>query len=146
MTLVCLSTETSDGQGVLQMLQAEGDSHLHSNFYSCFDVTLRCLIPPYIPSCFFSYNSGYDTNTMDSPTEALDAFRSSEVFPDAVIIDADLPAFGAAEKLIKQLQLQNATVTIVVLASKGNRLDVVSALQAGAADYMVRGKIHHQTV
>ena len=83
---------------------------------------------------------GYDTNTVDSPADALDAFRASEVFPDAVLIDADLPSFGAsAEKLIKQLQLQNATVTIVVLASKGNRLDVVSALQAGAADYMVRG-------
>jgi len=67
----------------------------------------------------------------------VDAFRSAEVFPDAVLIDADLPAFGAAEKLIKRLQAQNATVTIMVLASQGNRLDAVSALQAGAADFMV---------
>ena len=36
-----------------------------------------------------------------------------------------------------RLQAQNATVAIMVLASKGSRVDAVSALQAGAADFMV---------
>ena len=88
---------------------------------------------------FALLNVGYDTKVVDSPREAVEAFTASDVFPDAVLVDADLPAFGATGMLIKQLQAQNATVAIVVLASKGSRVDAVSALQAGAADFMVRG-------
>ena len=42
---------------------------------------------------------------VDSPRDAVEAFTSSDVFPDAVLVDADLPAFGATGTLIKQLQV-----------------------------------------
>ena len=49
-------------------------------------------------------STGYDTSVAGNPHDAVEAFRSSEVFPDTVLIDADLPDFSATGALIKQLQ------------------------------------------
>ncbi|GAX80917.1 hypothetical protein CEUSTIGMA_g8352.t1 [Chlamydomonas eustigma] len=81
---------------------------------------------------------GYDTGVVGCSRDAVAEFSSGEVFPDVVLVDADLPAFGSTAQLIKQLQVQNATVAIVVLGSQGGKVDAVSALQAGAADFMLK--------
>ena len=49
--------------------------------------------------------TGYDTSVAGNPHDAVEAFRSAEVFPDTVLIDADLPEFSATGALIKQLQV-----------------------------------------
>ncbi|GIM02551.1 hypothetical protein Vretimale_7365 [Volvox reticuliferus] len=80
---------------------------------------------------------GYDDNTTDNIAEALKLFSEKEVYPDIVVIDSDNELVDTRQ-LIRQLQGLNPTVAVIVLGSKGGPLTVVQALQAGAADFMLK--------
>lgn len=80
---------------------------------------------------------GYDDMTISSLDEAVRLFTEREVFPDIVLVDSDNESMDT-QKLIKQLQRINPTVAIMVLGSKGGPISAIQALQAGAADYMVK--------
>jgi PAS domain S-box-containing protein len=70
--------------------------------------------------------------TRDSMVQAL-----REFFPDVVIADHSLPAFGAREALQLTRQLSPWTPVIVVTGRLGDE-PAVEYLQAGAADYIVK--------
>eukprot|EP00798_Chlamydomonas_sp_ICE-L_P025644 gene25644-11308_t len=79
---------------------------------------------------------GYDTEVTETQAEALQIFSSKEVFPDIVLIDCTQDTFNTMQ-MIKQLQAKNPTVAIMCLGSTdGDGVDVVTALQGGAADFM----------
>ncbi|PNW77668.1 hypothetical protein CHLRE_10g446450v5 [Chlamydomonas reinhardtii] len=80
---------------------------------------------------------GYDDQTSDSIEEAVKLFSEREVYPDIVIVDSDNELVDT-KQLIKALQALNPTVAVLVLGSRGGPMGAVAALQAGAADYMVK--------
>ncbi|GLC61812.1 hypothetical protein PLESTB_001805700 [Pleodorina starrii] len=80
---------------------------------------------------------GYDDNTTDNVAEAVKLFSEKEVYPDIVIMDSDNELVDTRQ-LIRQLQGLNPTVAVLVLGSRGGPLSAVQALQAGAADFMMK--------
>ncbi len=48
---------------------------------------------------------GYETMIARSQDDVLASFSESNIFPDAVLIDSDLAAFGEGRQLIPQLQV-----------------------------------------
>uniref|UniRef100_A0A7S0RU76 Response regulatory domain-containing protein n=1 Tax=Chlamydomonas leiostraca TaxID=1034604 RepID=A0A7S0RU76_9CHLO len=77
---------------------------------------------------------GYDTEVVDNQLDALAYFKSREVFPDVVVVDTD-HTYNTIQ-LIKQFQAQLPTVAIIIMGSATSRPNAVTALNAGAADYM----------
>lgn len=67
-------------------------------------------------------------------TEALPAFHRET--PDLVLLDLMLPGLDGLE--VCRLIRAESTVPIVMLTARGDTLDVVEGLQAGADDYIVK--------
>ncbi len=128
LALCCMSSETADGTEVLQMLQAEGyDTALAADSRDA--ITQFGAREVGGESCWSAFWYLFPrTSTLCNPPV--------QVFPDVVLVDADLPAFSSTAYLVKQLQAQNTTVAIVVLGKAGG---AIAALQSGAADYMASG-------
>ena len=77
-------------------------------------------------------SSGFDVDLVNRGDEALEVFRNNP--PDLVLLDVMLPGIDGIEvcKLIRN----ESMVPIVMLSAKGETLDIVRGLEAGADDYM----------
>ena len=77
---------------------------------------------------------GYEVNLVNRGDEVIAAFESQT--PDLILLDIMLPGIDGVQvcKLIREKSM----VPIVMLTAKGETQDVVSGLEAGADDYMVK--------
>lgn len=77
---------------------------------------------------------GFDTATVHRGDQALDSFHRYR--PDVVLLDLMLPGTDGIE-VCKQIRRESG-VPIVMLTAKGDVGDVVSGLESGADDYVVK--------
>lgn len=80
---------------------------------------------------------GYDVSGARSGEEALK--KISEQLPDLVVLDLMLPGingFSVAKKVKSDPESEN--LPIVMLTAKGENTDIVSGLEIGADDYIVK--------
>ena len=76
--------------------------------------------------------SGFDVDLVNRGDEALEVFRSNP--PDIVLLDVMLTGIDEIE--VCNLIRAESMVPIVMLSAKGETLDIVRGLEAGADDYM----------
>jgi two-component system response regulator MtrA len=79
-------------------------------------------------------SEGYEVNLVSRGDEVISAFESQT--PDLVLLDIMLPGLDGVQ-VCKQIR-EKSMVPIVMLTAKGETFDVVSGLEAGADDYMVK--------
>lgn len=81
--------------------------------------------------------SGYRTRRIVSGEAALDAVRKD--MPDLILLDLMLPGVDGLE-VCRQLRADPATANtpIIIMTAKGEDADVVTGLELGAADYVVK--------
>lgn len=79
-------------------------------------------------------SEGYEVNLINRGDEVISAFESQT--PDLVLLDIMLPGIDGVE-VCKKIR-EKSMVPIVMLTAKGETQDVVSGLEAGADDYMVK--------
>ena len=79
-------------------------------------------------------SAGIDVNLVSRGDEVLEVFRNNP--PDLVLLDVMLPGMDGIE--VCRLIRAESMVPIVMLSAKGDTLDVVRGLEAGADDYMVK--------
>src|SRR5690606_26290346 len=77
---------------------------------------------------------GYAAAFCASGRGALDAFQQSR--PDLVLLDVMLPGIDGVE-VCRQIRAESG-VPIIMLTAKSDTTDVVSGLEAGADDYVVK--------
>ncbi len=77
---------------------------------------------------------GYLVTTAVDGMEALAAFETDE--PDLVLLDLMMPKLGGLE-ICRRLR-ESSTTPIIVLSVKGGEGDIVSVLDLGADDYLVK--------
>jgi len=77
---------------------------------------------------------GYDVATANDGMEALAAFENDE--PDLVLLDLMMPLLGGLE-ICRRIR-ETSTTPIIVLSVKGGEGDIVSVLDLGADDYLVK--------
>ena len=77
-------------------------------------------------------NAGFSVTTAADGQEGLDRFRSSPF--DLLLLDVMLPRLDGLE-LCRAVR-KTSTVPIVMLTARGDTLDVVVGLEAGADDYV----------
>ncbi len=77
---------------------------------------------------------GYEVTTASDGVEALAAFDSDE--PDLVLLDLMMPRLGGLE-ICRRIR-ESSTTPIIVLSVKGGEGDIVSVLDLGADDYLVK--------
>ena len=77
---------------------------------------------------------GFESATVHRGDQALDSFRRFR--PDVVLLDLMLPGTDGIE-VCKQIRRESG-VPIVMLTAKGDVGDVVSGLESGADDYVVK--------
>ncbi len=77
---------------------------------------------------------GFDVAHVDNGTDALAAFREHR--PDLVLLDVMLPGADGLE-VCRRIRGESG-VPIVMLTARTDTLDVVSGLEAGADDYVVK--------
>lgn len=78
--------------------------------------------------------AGIDVDLVGRGDEVLEVFRANP--PDLVLLDVMLPGLNGIE--VCRLIRAESMVPIVMLSAKGDTLDVVAGLEAGADDYMVK--------
>ena len=78
--------------------------------------------------------SGFEVDLVNAGDQVMAIFNAHQ--PDLVLLDVMLPGLSGIEvcKLIREKSM----VPIVMLTAKGDSYDVVSGLEAGADDYMVK--------
>lgn len=77
---------------------------------------------------------GFDVTHVANGNAALAAFRDAK--PDLVLLDVMLPGIDGVE-VCRRLRAESG-VPIVMLSARGDTTDVVSGLEAGADDYIVK--------
>jgi two-component system KDP operon response regulator KdpE len=77
---------------------------------------------------------GYEVTTAVDGIEALAAFESDE--PDLVLLDLMMPRLGGLE-ICRRIR-ESSSTPIIVLSVKGGEGDIVSVLDLGADDYLVK--------
>ena len=77
---------------------------------------------------------GFDVEFCERGDTAFVAFRNSE--PNVVLLDLMLPGKDGVE-VCRQIRTESG-VPIVMLTAKGDTVDVVTGLEAGADDYVVK--------
>jgi two-component system response regulator MtrA len=78
--------------------------------------------------------SDFEASFVADGDQALEAFRSTR--PDIVLLDLMLPGLDGVD-VCRAIRAES-TVPIVMLTAKGDTVDVVSGLEAGADDYVVK--------
>lgn len=78
--------------------------------------------------------AGIDVDLVSRGDEVIDVFRNNP--PDLVLLDVMLPGLDGIE--VCRLIRAESMVPIIMLTAKGDTHDVVSGLEAGADDYMVK--------
>lgn len=81
---------------------------------------------------------GYDVDTAATGEEGLKKLRRST--PNLIILDLMLPGLDGLEicKMLKDPSSKTAHIPVVMLTAKGEESDVVSGLEIGADDYIVK--------
>jgi two-component system KDP operon response regulator KdpE len=77
---------------------------------------------------------GYEVTTAVDGIEALAAFDNDE--PDLVLLDLMMPRLGGLE-ICRRIR-ETSSTPIIVLSVKGGEGDIVSVLDLGADDYLVK--------
>jgi two-component system response regulator MtrA len=77
---------------------------------------------------------GFEPSFVSDGDAALGAFRREK--PDLVLLDVMLPGTDGVE-VCRQIRAESG-VPIVMLTAKGDTLDVVTGLESGADDYVVK--------
>ncbi len=77
---------------------------------------------------------GYDVTTAADGMEALAAFEADE--PDLLLLDLMMPQLGGLE-ICRRIR-ESSMTPIIVLSVKGGEGDIVSVLDLGADDYLVK--------
>jgi DNA-binding response OmpR family regulator len=75
---------------------------------------------------------GYDVTTAEDGLEAIESFE--KIHPDAVMLDIMLPGLDGIS-VCRRIR-ETSTVPIVMVSARGDALDVVLGLEAGADDYV----------
>ena len=80
---------------------------------------------------------GYDSSAARDGGEAMAAL--AEQIPDAVVLDAMMPVLDGYEVLRRIRENPSfADIPVIMLTARRQEQDVLSALQLGANDYMVK--------
>jgi DNA-binding response OmpR family regulator len=77
---------------------------------------------------------GYDVTTAEDGLEAIESFE--KLHPDAVMLDIMLPGLDGIS-VCRRIR-EASTVPIVMVSARGDALDVVLGLEAGADDYVTK--------
>ena len=77
---------------------------------------------------------GYDVTTAEDGLEAIESFE--KIHPDAVMLDIMLPGLDGIS-VCRRIR-ETRTVPIVMVSARGDALDVVLGLEAGADDYVTK--------
>jgi len=77
---------------------------------------------------------GYEMTTAAEGLEALDAFEREP--PELILLDLVMPQCSGLE--VCQPVREYSTIPIIILSVKGSEADIVSALDLGADDYLVK--------
>jgi DNA-binding response OmpR family regulator len=77
---------------------------------------------------------GYDVTTAEDGLEAIESFE--KIHPDAVMLDIMLPGLDGIS-VCRRIR-ESSTVPIVMVSARGDALDVVLGLEAGADDYVTK--------
>jgi two-component system KDP operon response regulator KdpE len=78
--------------------------------------------------------NSYEVATATSGMEALDMFNRET--PSLILLDLMMPHFNGLE-VCRHIR-QNSTTPIIILSVKGSEADIVSVLDLGADDYLVK--------
>lgn len=76
-----------------------------------------------------------DITEAENGQKALDVFRS-EAF-DVVLTDWNMPVMDGLQ-LVKEIRASDAKVPVLMVTTEAERERVVSAIQAGVSDYLVK--------
>ena len=81
--------------------------------------------------------NGYDVSCVSSGEEALEGIRSFR--PDLLVLDLMLPGIDGFEvcRILKK-DPKTESIPIVMLTAKGEESDIVTGLELGAEDYIVK--------
>jgi two-component system phosphate regulon response regulator PhoB len=87
--------------------------------------------------CYNLKREGYQTVAAAAGEEGLKAARSH--LPDIIILDLMLPGIDGLEvcKILKN-ESKTKNIPIVMLTAKGDETDIVTGLEVGADDYIVK--------
>jgi len=85
---------------------------------------------------------GYDCHTCATGHEML-ALLETESF-DLLLIDWELPDINGPEVMARIRQNDDNTVPIIFMTNRDGEHDIVSALNAGADDYLIKPLRHHE--
>ncbi|XRQ08565.1 response regulator [Actinomadura welshii] len=77
---------------------------------------------------------GHDVRTADTGEDGLREFRSSA--PDLVVLDLMLPGIDGLQ-VCRRIR-DAGEIPVIILTARGDDLDVVGGLEAGADDYVVK--------
>jgi DNA-binding response OmpR family regulator len=77
---------------------------------------------------------GYDVTTAEDGLEAIERFE--KIQPDVVMLDIMLPGLDGIS-VCRRIR-ESSTVPIVMVSARGDALDVVLGLEAGADDYVTK--------
>jgi two-component system response regulator MtrA len=77
-------------------------------------------------------NAGFEVSTAADGAEGLERFRSQPV--DLVLLDVMLPRMDGLE--VCRAIRRTSTIPVVMLTARGDTIDVVVGLEAGADDYV----------
>ena len=80
---------------------------------------------------------GYVTVLATTAEEGLAAFAISDPLPALILLDLGLPA-GDGQAVLRQLRRDGHTPPVIVLTARAEVPDKVSALNAGANDYVTK--------
>ena len=88
---------------------------------------------------------GYDVIVAEDGGKALR--RLQEVRPDAILLDAMMPVIDGYELLRKIREDENtAKIPVIMLTARKQEQDILTALELGADDYMVKPFIPEELV
>ena len=88
---------------------------------------------------------GYDVIVAEDGGKALR--RLHEVRPDAILLDAMMPVIDGYELLRKIREDENtAKIPVIMLTARKQEQDILTALELGADDYMVKPFIPEELV
>lgn len=88
---------------------------------------------------FMLERQGYEVTLCPDGRVAQEHLRKAEALPEAVLMDVMLPYVQGLE-LVREIRADAnwQKVPIIMLTAKGTETDIVSALDAGANDYVVK--------
>lgn len=77
---------------------------------------------------------GYDVTTAEDGLEAIERFE--KIHPDVVMLDIMLPGLDGIS-VCRRIR-ETSTVPVVMISARGDAVDVVQGLEAGADDYVTK--------